>query len=86
MLRETDNWDKFIVKKYVSAMKKNKTLLKDVFSKFNNKIVDIVRDIHNSYGKYIYQSSKKIVPEIIRIWNKANHKSLLSNSASPAIK
>ena len=64
MLRESDNWDKFIMKKYVSAMKKNKTILKNAFTEFNNKIIDIVRDIHLSYGKYIYQSSKKIIPEI----------------------
>ena len=58
-----DNWDKYIIKKVLTQYKKME-LLPIAYETYNKKIVEIIKDIHLVYGKYVGTSSKKVELDI----------------------
>ena len=64
LLNISDKWDKFINKKYISSMMKNSENVKEIYEKFNNKIHEIIKNIHITFKKYVHQNNKKVMPEI----------------------
>ena len=72
-----DNWDKHIIKKVLSTYKKN-NIVSIAYETYNKKIIEIVKDIHLVYGKFVDPSSKKVGIEIT-IYTPINFNRLFDN-------
>ena len=63
LLNPTDDWGKYILKKELTLLKNNKDI-GDIYEQYNKKIITIIKDIHDVYGKFQGVSSKKVELEI----------------------